>query len=422
MTVLAVCPAPPAYAVPAPDRPRYALTVHWTRRHDVVDGRLVLAFTPNRSTSRLYLRLWPNAPYTRRRGARLTVYAVRVDGARASTALRDPTTLVIRRAAHAGERARISLRWRLVLPKSLAGRLSQRGRTLQLASFFPLLPWDPDRGWILDPPSTSIAEAWTSPTADFDVRISAPRGDTILASGARAGTRRWRGTAIRDFALAAGRFRTVRAVVHAPRPVRVTVGVEPGGDAPSPSTFLRRVERALVELSRRYGPYPWSTYTLAVPRAVGASGIEYPTLIFQGPRSLRIATTHEAAHQWFYSLVGNDQARDPWLDESLATWAAGQIDGSREYFVGFRLPPAAKGHLGSSMRYWDKHMNAYFAGIYAQGVRALASLGPPADVDCALRLYVARHAYGIARPRDLVDALEEVLPGATDKLRAYGVG
>lgn len=29
---------------------------------------------------------------------------------------------------------------------------------------------------------------------------------------------------------------------------------------------------------------------------------------------------HELSHQWFYALVGNNQATDPWLDESLATW------------------------------------------------------------------------------------------------------
>ena len=39
---------------------------------------------------------------------------------------------------------------------------------------------------------------------------------------------------------------------------------------------------------------------------------------------------HEVAHMWFYALLGNNQARDPWLDESFATYAqaraAGQLD------------------------------------------------------------------------------------------------
>ena len=31
---------------------------------------------------------------------------------------------------------------------------------------------------------------------------------------------------------------------------------------------------------------------------------------------------HEIAHQWWFGLVGNDQLREPWLDEGLANWSA----------------------------------------------------------------------------------------------------
>jgi aminopeptidase N len=30
---------------------------------------------------------------------------------------------------------------------------------------------------------------------------------------------------------------------------------------------------------------------------------------------------HETAHQWWFGLVGNDQAMEPWLDEALATYS-----------------------------------------------------------------------------------------------------
>jgi aminopeptidase N len=30
---------------------------------------------------------------------------------------------------------------------------------------------------------------------------------------------------------------------------------------------------------------------------------------------------HETAHQWWFGLVGNDQALQPWLDEALATYS-----------------------------------------------------------------------------------------------------
>lgn len=419
--MLAACPTAAAYPLPPANRPHYALTIRWTPAHDIVNGHVAISFTPNRTTPRLYLRLWPNGPYTWSRGARLSVANARVDSQRVAVAFPDRTTMVLRRRARAGVRVRMSLDWRLTLPRVLAGRLSRRGQTLRLASFFPLLPWDPRRGWVLDPPTRTIAEAWTSPAADFDVTMRPPRGDTVLASGDRVSRTRWHGTAIRDFAVAAGAFRTVKTVVNAPNPVHLTVGVERGVRNPTPADFMRRERRAFTQLSKRYGPYPWRSFSLAVSRDVGAAGIEYPMLSFQGSHSLTIATTHEAAHQWFYSLVGNDQARDPWLDESLATWAAGQIDGSRRFFARFPLPPAARGHLGAPMKYWDNHLPVYFAGIYAQGVRLLSSLGPPASVDCGLKLYASRNAYSIARPRDLVSALEQVLPGAAAKFRAYGI-
>jgi len=42
-------------------------------------------------------------------------------------------------------------------------------------------------------------------------------------------------------------------------------------------------------------------------------------------------------------------------------------------------------------------------------------------VDCALRLYVARSAYRIARPADLIDVLAQVFPAAPAVLARYGL-
>ena len=65
------------------------------------------------------------------------------------------------------------------------------------------------------------------------------------------------------------------------------------------------------------------------------------------------------------------------------------------------------------MTYWDRLPEAaYFAGVYAQGVQALESLGPQPKIECALRRYVAANAYGIADDHDLVRALAGVFPRA----------
>jgi aminopeptidase N len=178
---------------------------------------------------------------------------------------------------------------------------------------------------------------------------------------------------------------------------------------------------ALGELSQRYGPYAWPDYTIVITPDFTSGGIEYPTLSFVGARFFVLAVVdHETAHQWFYSLVGNDQARDPWLDETLATWAQVRIDGlasppSRNLRAGVRR------HVGAPMTYWTRFPRGYFYGVYDEGVNALRSLGNADAVDCALRSYVARNAYSIAQPGDLLDELNRVIPGAENRLRAWGI-
>ena len=73
------------------------------------------------------------------------------------------------------------------------------------------------------------------------------------------------------------------------------------------------------------------------------------------------------------------------------------------------------------MRYWDGHQDVYFQGVYAQGVKALAAVGPPSVVDCGLRHYVGANAYSIADSSDLIRALEAEKPGAGRILERFGV-
>jgi hypothetical protein len=302
----------------------------------------------------------------------------------------------------------------------VADRLARAGETLRLGSFFPLLAWETGRGWALDPPTTGFAEASVSPAADFDVRVSAPAGDRVLATGKRIGPSRWRARGVRDFALAVGRFDIARRPVRAGRATIVSVGVAHGlGVRPGP--FLERMTGALDDLSRRYGAYPWPTLSLAVLPDLGASGIEYPTMIFQGPQSLDLATVHEVAHQWFYSLVGNNQARDPWLDEGITSWAQARADGMLRWYEEHPVPGPARGHLGKPMTFWDQRDRHYFAGVYVAGVQALAALGRPRRVDCALRSYVAANAYRTAHPGDVVAELGRAVPGAARVLARFGV-
>jgi hypothetical protein len=92
---------------------------------------------------------------------------------------------------------------------------------------------------------------------------------------------------------------------------------------------LAETARAVKLYSELFGPYPHAS--LSVVEADFLDGMEYDGLYFlsKGFYNLYDGTpngyltaiaVHETAHQWWYGLVGNDQALEPWLDEALCAF------------------------------------------------------------------------------------------------------
>jgi aminopeptidase N len=157
-----------------------------------------------------------------------------------------------------------------------------------------------------------------------------------------------------------------------------------------------------------------------------SSGIEYPGALQFGDlraRQLPELAAHELAHQWFYGLVGNDQARDPWLDEGFATYAQAVVDDTPgEYGIG-DVPRTLRGKLGDPMIAWSgRGPQAYYTGVYVQGAATLLAArerigaGP---FDAAVRAYIAGNAHRVATPADVAHAFAG-LPAATDLLSRAG--
>ena len=412
------CPAPTELPAPPANRPTYAMTVSIAAGKKVVHGTSRVSFALDRPSDRIVFRLWPNMPVQRQVGARLEVRNVRVGGADVATSEPDPTTLVLARPVAAAERVTVSMSWTLRLPRTPTERLAS-AFGVRLSSFFPLLAWSGTE-WALDPPEPQL-ETWTSPVADFDVKITTPRGMRVFASGVSVGKGRWRALAVRDFALEAGRFRVARRTVHVPAPVVVRVAVA-STIFTVPRTFLDAAANALTTFSQRYAPYPWRTYTVVVEADRPTLGEEYPTIVFVSPDLGSQVVTHETAHQWFYSLVGDNQARDPWLDESLAQWATARLWNDVADEAATEIPPAVGNQLGEPMTFWGPlpFMPVVWDGLYLQGVKAFASFGDDDAVDCALRKYVHDNAYRIAQPSDLLAALTPTFPNAAALLTGFG--
>lgn len=418
------CPAIPARARPDPARPKYTLRADVHPSDGSVDGQLRVVFTPDTDTDRLVFRLWPNGPPAGPVAPDLTTGPVTIAGRPATATLADPTTLVVTAGAtfRAGQAVDVSMTWRLTVPGKANDRISHNGDSMRLGSFFPILSWEPGVGWATEAAVGGFAESSTAPTADFDLTVVLPDGFGVLASGTPDAARpgHFTATAMRDVAVSIGRFETVSAIAMAPQAVQVTVGIHRGTvDNDGPNAYLDKVVGSLEDFGRRFGPYPWPTFTLAITPELGG-GIEYPGHVMQGQNTLAV-TSHEVGHQWFYGLVGNDQGRDPWLDEGLASWAEARFEGRLERFKARIIPPVAKNKVGEPMSFWADRRQNYNDGVYIQGAQALAALGDPALVDCALRVYVAVNAYRIARQADLVAAAAAVFPDAATALAGYGV-
>jgi hypothetical protein len=422
----AACPA--SYAAPDPDRPTIRLNFDLADDLATVRGTEDVEFVPDLPIRELVFRLTANTAPSVKQGNRIQVTAAKADpdgGAfRFERAGTDPATqgglliLPLPGEVPAGQKVTAHVEFTLTLGKGAFDRFGRMADYAWWGTGQPLLAWERGVGWHKEPMLQYTAESATSEAARIDLTVTTPAKYTVLSSGTQDapaadgdGRRRWHAVAdrARDVSVAVGPFRTVKATVAGST---VLVGVPPNT---SPTGLLNEAERGVRELSSRFGPPPFPVINLArLP--IGGGGIEYPGSILMLDDS-RTVTVHELAHQWFYAMVGNSQARDPWLDEAFASYAEEEIDGVAGTGA-LTLP----GDVGDSTTSYGANENGYYSTTYAKGSSALVAArnaGPGPQFDAALRCYVNANAWRIAKPADLQKALAG-LPDSVKVLRAAG--
>jgi hypothetical protein len=263
------------------------------------------------------------------------------------------------------------------------------------------------------------AESATSEAMDVDLTVVAPARDAVIMSGDPAdppsggATRTWHATiaTARDVSVAAGPFRVRDTTVQG---VKLRVGAP---DAGIRDALVPEFVRAVTELSKRFGRFPFPSLSVARLPASGG-GIEYPSSILMLDGS-RLVAVHETAHQWFYAMVGDSQALHPWLDEAFAQYAEELVNGTQSRDAGALTAP---GNVDASTESYGDDMDGYYFTTYDKGAAALSAAreaAGPAKWDAALRCYVAENAWRIANPRDLRTALAG-LPAAIKVLEGAG--
>ncbi len=429
------------YAAPDPARPVVGLTFDLAADHRSVAGTEHVTFTPDRPVTELVFRLWPNGPEGYRKDAALQVQSATSPGAqpfRTSSAGGRPgtqgtlLTIPLGRTAAAGEPIDADLAFTLTLPKATWDRYGTDGRTAFWGSGHPMLAWQRGAGWIRDNASPLPGETQDGAASDTTVAVTAPAGETVLAPGAGddpvpadAGRTLWRfhADAVRDVAVVVGPLATESSTMTIlGKTVRIVAAVAPGYPTMSTGLLMAEARRSLPVLAATFGPVPFDTVRVVGIPGVVASGLEYPGMAWvlpqPDPASARVVTTHELAHQWFYAMVGNNQAEHPWLDEGFATYAESLVDDDAAAYE----VPLGQDRLDRSMASFGTDYNLLQSVVYGTGPTALhaarAAVGSAA-FDAAVRCYVRTNAWSVATPASVATAFA-TLPAALAVLRKAG--
>lgn len=237
-------------------------------------------------------------------------------------------------------------------------------------------------------------------TSDVPLRWATTGTQASLSADRRTAT--FDAADVRDFAVTAMRDGAARqATVNG-----VVVRVVARTGFPS-SAVLSAAVSAVAKLEARLGPYPYRLLT--VSESAGGYGMEGPMTVWipqnVAPANLRYLVTHEVAHQWFFGVVGSDQAREPFADEAITDMAARNVLGMRRA----SQCPAARLDL-PIYRYGS---TCYYEDIYIQGGNLLDDarrrIGSSAYW-AAIRGYIAAHRFGLVHTRTLLDAIAAASP------------
>lgn len=226
----------------------------------------------------------------------------------------------------------LSIFYQVELP-ARAAPLGYTARQTNLGDWYPFIPpYRTGQGWLMHEPG-AVGEHLVYDVADYEVElrlVGEQTGLVVAASAPAEGDglyRRYHSQAARNFTLSASPEYVILHDVSGPAAVAAYVFPE---HQAAGQAALETTASALALYSELFAAYPHASLSLV--EADFADGMEYDGLYFLGreyfaaydgtPQNyLTALAAHETAHQWWYGLVGNDQALEPWLDEALCTYS-----------------------------------------------------------------------------------------------------
>ncbi|MBS1249242.1 MAG: hypothetical protein MAG431_00817 [Chloroflexi bacterium] len=330
-----------------------------------------------------------------------------------------------------GQTLKLRMAYELQIPERVGAFGFTEWQT-NLGDWYPFIPpYQEDEGWVAHEPSFHdygrLGEHLVYESADFEVRLNlgeAREGVTVVGSAPveREGNiYRFSAQGVRNFTFSASGRYVVREVTQDGVAIRSAFFPE---DTAAGEAALTVARESLAIYGEVFTPYQGESFT--VVEATFKDGMEYDGLVYVGSEYYRaydstpynyltLITAHETAHQWWYGLVGNDQALEPWLDEILATY-------SEQIYLEHTHPEAAgwwfdfrvaayqpEGWVNGTIYDFDG-FRPYINAVYLRGATFLGELrekmGEEAFFDF-LASYAESNRHEIASGEDFWSTLEK---------------
>ncbi|OGN93169.1 MAG: hypothetical protein A2Z71_05770 [Chloroflexi bacterium RBG_13_50_21] len=251
----------------------------------------------------------------------------------------DQLHIPLQQPLKSGDKLGFKIDYQLVLPEIPAPSdlirpvpYGYTARQTNIVDWYPYIPpYHEGEGWLVHP-KWWFGEHQVFTVADFKVKLTLtePVQDLVIAASAPAvqngDSYNYHMEGVRSFALSASTEYLVQTTTVGD--ITVSSYVFPY-DKYGGQEVLQNSADALELYSNLIMPYPHTS--LSVVEADFLDGMEYDGLFFLShgfydlydgtPKGyLTFIAAHETAHQWWYGLVGNDQALEPWLDEAMCTY------------------------------------------------------------------------------------------------------
>jgi hypothetical protein len=303
----------------------------------------------------------------------------------------------------------LTLSFNLNLPPKGAGLFGYDFNQINLVDWYPFVV--PYRGgWVLHDPMP-FGEHLTYDSSDIELNLKTDAGVIVAASGPPEQNGEWtryRLYGARGFTLSASdEFLVSESAVGSVKIYSYYFdGYKPAGES-----ILYSAVQAVNLYAAKFADYPYQT--LSIVQADIHDGQEADGLVFLASdfyaqwgggakNNLTTIGVHEIAHQWWFGLVGGDQAMEPWLDEAMSAY-------SERIFYEYNYPRygdwwwqfrvdyfGASGYVDSPIHNFGAQ-RAYVNAVYLNGAHFMEDLRVRMGDDDFFRFlknYAAKYAHG----------------------------